>query len=49
MTNNMPWKFFQSHLRRVLQKYNRPHVLNLHTLAELARRMLAVRDSDRAQ
>jgi hypothetical protein len=33
----------------VSQTYNLPHVLNRHTLAEFARRMMAGRDADRAQ
>jgi predicted ATPase with chaperone activity len=36
-------------LRSVLQEYNLPHVLNLHTLAEFARRVMAMRGSDRAR
>ncbi len=36
-------------LRMASQEYNLPHVLNLHTLAELARRMMAMRASGRAR
>jgi hypothetical protein len=33
----------RSRWRRASQQYNLPHVLNLHILEELARRMMAVR------
>jgi predicted ATPase with chaperone activity len=51
------WPEFRRHvlevlrqpLRMVFYEYNLPHVLNLHTLAELARRMGAVGDSGSAR
>jgi hypothetical protein len=33
----------------VSYRYNLPHVLNLHTLVEVARRMMALRDSGTAR
>jgi hypothetical protein len=33
----------------VSYRYNLPHVLNLHTLAEFARRMMPLRDSGTAR
>jgi hypothetical protein len=51
------WPEFRRHVldvlrsrwKRASQQYNLPHVLNLHILAELARRMMAVRDAGSAR
>jgi magnesium chelatase family protein len=51
------WPEFRRHVldvlrsrwRRASQQYNLPHVLNLHILAEFARRMMAVRDAGSAR
>jgi hypothetical protein len=39
------WRCCANRSRMASQEYNLPHVLNLHTLAGLALRMMAVRDA----
>jgi hypothetical protein len=45
----MSWRYCVSRLRMASYTDNLPHVVDLQTLAELARRMLAGRDADGAR
>jgi hypothetical protein len=49
LTPKVDFRWFANSSMRVFSEYNLPHVLDLYTLAELAGRMRALRDSSTAR